>query len=378
MDFLKKVLVLTVFLIVLYIIFRLIQKRRELLLKEGFVQEPTDLTNQRVIAIASSNKTPNTITNMPRSFKNIKLNSVCIKASFNTAYDGQTVSTDMVEYILSRGYRFLDFEVYYETLTTEPDGSPTATVAVSEYGTYPRTSANNILLTDVFKVIQLGAFTSSSPNPNDPLFLQLRPMYQGTEEDNAERTDAYRYNSQLNASIKQALGVFTAKHAMTGPISPSTKLSDLAASSTSNPKLVLVMDVSKVDKSDSLISLIQLTQESMKKVFLPEDTPAPGTTKPTVQRSVKITQNQPYSENNVLIPYNLNPYKTVSLISPNVMPVLAWYSSTNTILYNLGDSTLAMYEKMFIKNGNTAFIEMSALKQQAEEETRVNSNKVLP
>ena len=375
MDFLKKLLVLTVFLIVLYILYRLIEKRRELIVKEGFVRELTDLKTPGVIAIASTNKTPNTITNMPLSYKNLKLSSVFIKSSFNTAYDGETVSTDMVEYILSRGYRFLDFEVYYEILTTEPDSSPTATVAVSEYGTYPRTSANNILLSDVFKVIQLSAFTTSSPNPNDPLFIQLRPMYQDTKEDSEEDTKTYGYNNQLNASIKQALGIFTSGNTISGPISSSTKLKDISASPTGTAKLVLVMDVSKVNNNDSLISRIQLTKNNLMTVFLPDDTAKPK----QVEEKNKLMQLQPFSENNVLLPYNLNPYKSISMISTNIMPVLAWYPSKNTVLYNtVGDSTLGMYENIFIKNGNSAFVELSTLKTQAKEETRLNSNKVLP
>lgn len=377
MDIFKKLMVLVVFLIVLYILYRLIEKRRQLLLKEGFVKELSDITNTNVTALSSSNKTPNTITNMPDSYKSRTLQSMFIKASFDTAYDGQTVSTDMVQYILSRGYRFLDFEVYFEPLTTEPDSSPTVTVAVSEFGTYPRTSTNNILLTDVFKTIQLNAFNASSPNPNDPLFIQLRPMYQPAEKDTEDTTEAYRHNSQLNATIKQALDVLNQEYMFQGSLSGSTKLKDISATSTSTAKVVLVMDLKRVNKGDDLIPRIHLTQNNVMNVFLPEDTPGATLAPMAGPRVGLLTQVHPFAENNVLLPYNLNPYKTVSLVSPNIMPVLAWYPNTNVVLYNnMGESTLAIYEKLFIKNGNSAFVEMSALKRQAEDEIRINSNRV--
>jgi hypothetical protein len=42
-----------------------------------------------------------------------------IKASYHSAFNGTDISKDMVLYILSRGYRFLDFEIYYDLVSGE-------------------------------------------------------------------------------------------------------------------------------------------------------------------------------------------------------------------------------------------------------------------
>jgi hypothetical protein len=374
MDFFRKIMVLFIFLITVYILFRLIQKRRELLALESFTEGIAEFTNPQVISLSKLNKTPNTIQNVPAKYKEKPLHQFFIKSSFNTAYDGTTVSTDMVGYILSRGYRFLDFEVYYETITTEPDGSPTATVALSEYGKFPRTSSNNILLSDVFKKIKLGAFTTLSPNPNDPLFIQLRPMYQDIKDENGEdNVEAKIFNGRLNTSIKQALGVFDSDSLMKGPVSPKTKLKAMCATELGRAKIVIVMDTTHIRKDDDLLTKIHMTQNDMVQLFIPRETEAATPTeKPKEEPKLSILH--PYGENKTILPNNLNSYKVVSLLKPNIMPVIAWYSSTNVILFNnLGPSTLAQYEKMFITNQNTAFIELDKLVIEAEKETKINS-----
>ena len=44
---------------------------------------------------------------------NLPLREYCIKSSYNTALSGKYVSTDMIKYVLTRGCRFLDFEIFY-------------------------------------------------------------------------------------------------------------------------------------------------------------------------------------------------------------------------------------------------------------------------
>jgi hypothetical protein len=371
MDFLKKVLILSIFILVLYILFRLIKKRRELILHEGFA---TSYINPAVLSISSLNKIPNTITSMPDSYKNMPLYSVFIKASYNTAYDGNEVSTDMIDYILSRGYRFLDFEVYWETLTNAPDGSPTATVGVSEDGTNIRTS-NNILLSEVFDKIQMSAFTQLSPNRDDPLFIQLRPMYQTTNDPTLKNTDAYMYNSQLNASIKQALGVFNPSHITNNMITPSTKLNKLCSTDSSKAKIIFIMDVSHINKGDDLLYRIHLKEnvDVIDLEILSETESTPIKPTPKIQNN-KITKLKPVDENNEILSINLNPYKAIAALKPNIMPIIGWLPSTNVVLFNnLGPSTLAQYEKLFIDNGNSAFIDLDSLYKKSIEATRLNS-----
>jgi hypothetical protein len=114
------------------------------------------------------------ITNTTDKMLDMKLNQVCIKASYNTAFDGNKISTDQVKYVMSKGCRFLDFELYlkdkdvYVNYSTDP--------------TYNMFNQDGIQFTDITGTIndslvknsEDGKNTYVTPNPNDPLFIQLR------------------------------------------------------------------------------------------------------------------------------------------------------------------------------------------------------------
>jgi hypothetical protein len=97
------------------------------------------------------------------------LRQYCIKSASNAAYTGGYMNLNMVKYLLSRGCRFLDFEVYIK------DGTPIVAYSTNknDYETY---TSNNpaISLSGVFSTIMSNAFTDTSPNPRDPLFIHLR------------------------------------------------------------------------------------------------------------------------------------------------------------------------------------------------------------
>ena len=99
------------------------------------------------------------------------LRNYCIKASFNSAYTGSYVNRNMVKYVLSRGCRFLDFEVYIK------DDIPIVAYSTAQYDpsfTHFTSKSPAISLDGVCSTIMANAFTSTSPNPGDPLFVQLR------------------------------------------------------------------------------------------------------------------------------------------------------------------------------------------------------------
>jgi hypothetical protein len=93
------------------------------------------------------------------------LRELCIKASYNSACSGAYMSLDALKYLLSRGGRFLDFELYYM--------NQTVVVAYSDDGV-TILSKNTLPLTDVFDCIIANGFSAPSPNLGDPLFVQLR------------------------------------------------------------------------------------------------------------------------------------------------------------------------------------------------------------
>ena len=78
------------------------------------------------------------------------------------------MNLDMIKYVLQRGCRFLDFQVFIK--------DNTAIVAYSKEDYYNAFSSNApaLSLAGVFSTINMHAFNEHSPNPNDPIFIQLR------------------------------------------------------------------------------------------------------------------------------------------------------------------------------------------------------------
>ena len=131
-------------------------------MKEGFTQSPSSelssLKNNRVpIQISSTNK----------EYSDEVLKDYVVKGSYNSAITGNYVNVDMVKYVLERGCRFLDFEVFLI------DNKPKVSYSVDKtYQTYE--TENQVLLDNVLIAAISNAFARPSPNPQDPLFIQLR------------------------------------------------------------------------------------------------------------------------------------------------------------------------------------------------------------
>jgi len=146
---------------------------------------------------------------------NLPLKEYCIKASFNTAYTGQYINTDMVKYVISRGCRFLDFEVYMV------DGKPCVGYSTDEDNTTLDTQ-NSILLDSVFNSVVSNAFTSDvCPNSADPLFINLRIK---SDDPTVYKEVAKVVEMDLKPKLK------------IGQVGKETKLSDIMG------KIVLMVD----------------------------------------------------------------------------------------------------------------------------------------
>jgi hypothetical protein len=160
----KKLLILIILVIFSYILFLLLKKRREIFSnKEGLalnssgVNEVTKMTS----------KIPSGIMSVKPDNSNLQLLQYCIKSSYNSAVSGQYVSVNAIKYVLSRGCRFLDFEVYFI------DNAPV--VAFSTDPTFITiTSKNSITLNSALQAVITNGFSGPSPNGSDPLFIQLR------------------------------------------------------------------------------------------------------------------------------------------------------------------------------------------------------------
>ena len=210
----KKFLIAIIILLFTYILYRLYRKRLLLLKeqnKEGYLNGKTpeqELNNIKNTDINMSVRSINS------AYTQYPLSQYMIKGSYNSAITKNYVSLDMLQYVLSRGCRFIDFEVFYL------DGKPM--VSYSNDPNFAVLETNNRLLLDnVLASAVANAFNSPSPNKDDPLFIQLR----------IKSNDTIIYN-EVAKSINNTLITRLYKDKIT----KTTKLSDIMG------KVVLVMD----------------------------------------------------------------------------------------------------------------------------------------
>lgn len=147
-----------------------------------------------------------------RSLGNLPLREFCIKSSYNSAYSGSYMGLDTIKYVLSRGCRFLDFELYFIN-----NG---ACVGYSDDG-YNMLSKNTLTLSDTLGCVMSNAFSAPSPNLGDPLFVQLR----------IRSSDTSMYD-EVSSAITSTIG----PRLYTGKVDGNTMINDLMG------KIVLIID----------------------------------------------------------------------------------------------------------------------------------------
>lgn len=177
MEIYKKFLIAIVIIIFTYITWRFIVRRQELIrqvekfqILEGFIEgaDPSAFELQSV----HSTK-PVKIQNVIDKYTNLPLIEFCIKGSYNSAFTGTYINTNMIKYLASRGCRFYDFEVFY--INDKKKGKLTPQVGVSTDPTIKvLSSANSVLLDDVLSSVVANSFSQTSPNSGDPVFINLR------------------------------------------------------------------------------------------------------------------------------------------------------------------------------------------------------------
>lgn len=129
--------------------------------KESFTVFSTPTSEYLNVSSKYSNSMPITsATNI-----NLPLKEFIIKASYNSPRSGYYVSNDMLKFVLSRGCRFLDIEVHGSN-----NGGATVDAPVVTF----QGASNQILFSDVLRTIVEYGFAGPSPNPQDPLFLNIR------------------------------------------------------------------------------------------------------------------------------------------------------------------------------------------------------------
>ena len=182
MKFYRKILLVIIVLVFMHIIWNAWKKYvYKGVLFEGFSSEPDPVATKEVLGIMNSN--PTLIQPISDRAADQPLKEYIIKASANSAISGRYASTDMIKYVLSRGCRFLDFEVF---LMKDDNSKPMLIVSSSSDPSFKVIDTDkNIALTldDALAASVDNAFAPSSsgksnipppPNPRDPLFIQLR------------------------------------------------------------------------------------------------------------------------------------------------------------------------------------------------------------
>ena len=182
MSIFKKILIALIIIIFAYILWRFIKRRNEILLKIENTKEhftmPTIFGSPTKDNEINALKQSTAVTIQSAKIKILPLIEYCIKGSYNSAFTGTWINTDMIAYLLSRGCRYFDLEIFYiqnkdTQLYTPQVGysvDPTFTILSSE---------NTVLLDNIFSTIITNAFSSisshgGSPNNLDPVFINLR------------------------------------------------------------------------------------------------------------------------------------------------------------------------------------------------------------
>jgi hypothetical protein len=250
MEFSRKIFIVIIILIFTYILIRVLQKRYILNeynnQVEGFKEGYDD---SKVNSIQSNNKCTITIQDNVRArisnvssfgnsggtIKMLKLCNFAIKASMNTAYDGATCNIDMINFVLTRGCRYLDFEVFRDP----NDGKSIVSVSTSESDyTTPISQDTPLTISDAIKYVSMYAFNSTCPNSKDPIFIQFRPRPPSTDTpEQAYLTTILNdiYQASVEYLSNQIYGNGVTKRNKVTPATPILKL-------IIKPTVVLVMD----------------------------------------------------------------------------------------------------------------------------------------
>ena len=219
MEIYKKIILFIAFFIFIYIVFDLYQQKQTLALYLFNIKENFDIPNpsqsSEDIELNSIIYTDQQkITSISTEDTNMPLSQYVVKASYNSACTGEYVNAKAVEYVITRGCRFVDFEVF--------DISNVPMVAVSKDPTFKSIdSKNKISLDDALTTVVTTAFSSKSPNSKDPMFIHLRIK--------SNNNDIYKMVAKsVDASLKSKL--------YNGKVKDKTKVSDIMG------KIVLLVD----------------------------------------------------------------------------------------------------------------------------------------
>jgi hypothetical protein len=226
MNYKTIFLVMINLLLVAYILYNFLSIRNQLTFNLNICKPDISLKTEgfSFITRSCSNELLNIMVSTPTLITNCRqtqysINQYCIKSSYNSGYTGSCMNIDMIPYLLKRGVRFLDFGVYGTTIPMVANSSDIS-------------GNDSLYLQDVFNTIIQNAFNSTtSPNWNDPLFIQLRVYTSDNKLYN--NIGSVIYNTLLNR-LYVKINALNQSQAI--QVNGNTKLSNILG------KIIIVMD----------------------------------------------------------------------------------------------------------------------------------------
>lgn len=336
----KKLAILVIVLLFLFILYKLLQKRSEMIL-EGF-------TNSNVLAIQKSNTLIPSIQNMSKNYYSKPLNHFYIMSAYGGGFDGYDISQDMMLYTLSLGYRYVFIHVFFD-VNQMGSSAPTAIVGFSSiYSPMENIAQKTVPLVDFIEFLEQNAFSSSSaPNPGDPFFLHILPAYK-TGQDTTSKQRAKGNNTQLNSQIEQALAIIQNTNRASGKVEPTTPLRQIQG------KIVIVMDGTSTagNMTNNLKNKISMNIPSSSIQTSPASPSVPST-----PSSISIVL--PFDENEKIL-NSIPPYKDLYNSKKwNISPICPWESRFVFTMSTLGANNFGDYENLFYTEGSSAFIPLT-------------------
>jgi hypothetical protein len=188
---------------------------------------------------------------------NYTLSNYFIKSSFNSGYTGYVIDVKNIKTLLQNGVRFFDFEIGLDN--DIPIIGIINNVTKDNITTYYLAS-NFVLLDNFLEEIITNCFSSVSPNPKDPVFIQFRIKTNNT-------TDIY---NKISDSIQYALNdkLYKDKSGNIIEINKNTLLNDILG------KIIIVVDTTiipiteiKTSKLGKYVNIYSGTNIFLKNTF---------------------------------------------------------------------------------------------------------------
>jgi hypothetical protein len=205
MNVLRKLLILVIILLFSFIFYRLLNQRQKILSDiehskktfEGLISlSEDDPLYKPIMSEISSKSLDNTVgpanaNDYLLEYSDLSLNQFCIKGSANSAFSGKYISGKMVQYVLSRGCRFLDFQVFDLPSSDDPntENKPYVGFSKDPNSFSSLDSANTMKFSDILNTVVSSAFITNNSgyivtNPKDPLFIHIRMNTEPSNMDN--------------------------------------------------------------------------------------------------------------------------------------------------------------------------------------------------